>query len=91
MGHEIGHHACGHTIGASAAGAWQRELEADRYAGAAARRMLEWKSYLGPFDEMVAAAVRNLSPDGSATHPPARMRVEAMWDGYRNGSPCDKQ
>ena len=39
LGHEIGHHVCGHTVGLMQENPWQKELEADRYAGSAIKRV----------------------------------------------------
>src|SRR5262245_62583537 len=38
LGHEIGHHVCGHTIAGYTKSPHERELEADRFAGESVRR-----------------------------------------------------
>jgi hypothetical protein len=85
LGHEIGHHVCGHTVGMMQSDPWAKELEADRYSGAAIRRL----GYLSIQDELESAR-RTYSTEGSASHPPQAMRIEAIWNGYNNGSPCER-
>lgn len=85
LAHEAGHHVCGHTIGKLRQDPWAAELEADRYAGAALRRMglseVAMIHHVGTVEKMYP-------PQGSRTHPPRTMRVRAIWDGYHKGSPC---
>jgi hypothetical protein len=73
--------------------AWASELEADRYAGAALRRIAGQQTFFregkgGIVQEAIGAAVRIFSIEGSATHPPRDQRIAAMIEGYTNGSPC---
>jgi len=86
IGHELGHHICGHTAGLMLSQPWDRELEADRFAGAVIR-VMEQKGNT-TFQEAVGNASAYLSNFPSATHPPKEMRLQAALDGYNNGSPC---
>lgn len=86
IGHELGHHMCGHTAGMMSDRPWDKELEADRFAGAVIRAM-ENKGGT-TFQEAVGNAMEHLSENGSATHPPRAMRIQATLEGYNNGSPC---
>ena len=81
LGHEIGHHVCGHTKGTRMS-RWEVELEADRYAGAAIRRAG------GALEQVLQAAARRYSTEGSRTHPPRADRLAAIRAGFNNGSPC---
>jgi hypothetical protein len=84
MGHELGHHVCGHTAGLLKDDPWDRELEADTFSGVAVRS--------GSFGLNLQAAVELASELFSAertpTHPPAAQRIQAIKDGYNDGSPC---
>lgn len=89
LGHEIGHHRCGHQTGSlmGKGNSWPRELEADRFAGFVARAYVS--KGLGTFDDLMRAAARlNADTQGSATHPPQHMRLQAIREGYINGTPC---
>ena len=86
IGHELGHHVCGHTAGMMRGQPWDKELEADRFAGAVIRAM-ENKG-VTTFQQAVGNAMEYLSENGSATHPPRAMRIQAALQGYNNGSPC---
>ncbi len=82
MAHEIGHHACGHTLAQLDDNPWARELEADKYAGAALRR-------LGADAAQVSAAAREMFTDtGSKSHPPRDKRIAAVEEGFSGGSNC---
>jgi hypothetical protein len=70
LGHEIGHHVCGHTLGMMQSDAWAKELEADRYAGSAIRR-----SGHTSMQEVFEVARQLHSVQGSPTHPPLHMRL----------------
>jgi hypothetical protein len=84
MGHEIGHHMCGHVgLERTVANSWQRELEADRYAGSVIRRL----TYLSIQRELEQQH-RVWSDYPSDSHPPFSMRAAAVTEGYDNGSPC---
>jgi hypothetical protein len=83
MGHELGHHMCGHQEGQFSGNAWEKELEADGYAGARAR--ITGRESV---QDLVAAASQYYSDQGSNTHPPKAMRLKAISDGYRQGSQC---
>src|SRR5688572_6447957 len=74
LAHEIAHHFCQHHFDVSKNN-WQAELEADRFAGAAFRRM---KYSLG--DALAMAAVLDDRP--STSHPPADLRRKAIEAGW---------
>jgi hypothetical protein len=88
LGHEIGHHACGHTEGSRTPNNWKRELEADQYAGAALRRLERLRPAFN-FQKELPSIRASFSMAGSRSHPPAEQRLEAILLGYRSGSPCD--
>jgi hypothetical protein len=87
LGHEAGHHFCGHTIQGFQGNPKEAELEADRFSGASLKR---FEAYHGRafVDAAVAAAKRLYSEQGSRTHPPRAARIEAVMLGYNDGSPC---
>src|SRR5262249_54601399 len=84
MGHELGHHICGHTAGMFRSDPWAKELEADKFSGLAVRS--------GSFGIDLSSALRYaselFSQKVSPSHPPAAQRIEAIVDGYNNGSLC---
>ena len=86
LGHEAGHHFCGHTIGSSERSPQESELEADRFSVASIKRFKVYhdKKFL---DEALKAANRLYSASGSRSHPPRAVRVEAIMLGYKAGSP----
>jgi hypothetical protein len=87
VGHEAGHHFCGHTIGGFQSSPKDAEIEADRFAGASIKR---FEAYHGRkfLDAALAAAERLYPEKGSRTHPPRGARIEAVALGYNVGSPC---
>ncbi len=87
IGHEAGHHFCGHTLANFRRSPQERELEADRFSGAAIKN---FEAYHGkPFlREAISAATRLYSESGSRSHPPRAARIEAITAGYNSGSPC---
>lgn len=87
LGHEAGHHFCGHTLEGAKIGPKERELEADRFAGASTKRfeIYHGKAFL---DGALVAAERLYSIEGSRSHPARVARVEAVQLGYKSGSPC---
>jgi hypothetical protein len=87
LGHEAGHHFCGHTLAGVKIGPKERELEADRFSGASIKRfeIYHGKAFL---DDALKAADRLYSIEGSRSHPPRDVRVEAVMLGYKSGSPC---
>lgn len=97
LGHELGHHICGHSIGIAWENNWAKELEADRYAGVALRTYIDSDDrnqlYLGEDD--IETAVKDTFGHnlfGNATHPPVAQRLAAIMNGYRTGtSPCLKR
>jgi hypothetical protein len=86
LGHELGHHICGHTAGIMRDQPWEKELEADRFAGMIIRAME--RSGNGSYQVAINNAMEVLSEYGSATHLPRSMRINATLQGYNYGSPC---
>ena len=94
IGHEIGHHVCGHTLEMMRSDHVRMELEADEYSGAAFRASIE--GTLGArgkardyTNDLVRAGQKVFSMQGSASHPPQEMRISAILKGYRTGKyPC---
>jgi hypothetical protein len=87
LGHEAGHHLCGHTVAGAERTPQEAELEADRFSGAAIKR---FEVYHGRtlFDDALKAASRLYSEGGSRSHPPRAARLDAIKAGYQSGSPC---
>jgi hypothetical protein len=87
LGHEAGHHFCGHTIRGFQSNPKEAELEADRFSGASIKRFEAYhqQAFLAA---ALTAAQRLYSEQGSRTHPPRAARIEAVMLGYREGSPC---
>jgi hypothetical protein len=87
IGHEAGHHFCGHTLASVKISPLERELEADRFAGASIKRfeIYHGKAFL---EGALQAAERLYSVEGSRSHPPRAARIEAVLLGYKSGSPC---
>jgi hypothetical protein len=90
--------ACGHQSGFFHPNApWDKELEADRFAGHAIRRFFEEEEYDRTVTEQkLLAAIRevfviNAAHIASPTHPPLELRLAAFSDGWRNGSPCKER
>jgi hypothetical protein len=99
-GHELGHQVCGHTITAFRGSPWEKELEADRFAGAGLRALhddTQMTDYRGIYEaitlDTATAAARSLFGKfvASDTHPGAEQRVAAIREGYLNGSPCSSR
>jgi hypothetical protein len=88
LGHEAGHLFCGHdfrTVDPSTIP--EKELEADRFSGAALKRFEVYHGRAFLNDALKAAAW--LYPAaGSRSHPPRAERVKAILLGYKSGSPC---
>lgn len=101
LSHELGHHLCGHTEGAMQDSPWDKELEADRFAGMVIKRMdMKAQEPARPgygqvqpdplLPGVLKAAGELFSETGSRTHPPHAKRVEAIMKGYESGSsPCE--
>jgi hypothetical protein len=87
IGHEAGHHFCGHTLSTFQGSPQEAELEADRFSGASIKRFEVWhgKAFL---NDALKAAARLYSASGSRSHPPRPARIEAISLGYTSGSPC---
>ncbi len=89
MGHELGHHLCGHTAGNLRDDPWAKELEADTFAGLAIRSVEKKQSGFGlSLKDALSYASQLFSTEGSTSHPPAAQRMEAIIKGYKDGSPC---
>jgi hypothetical protein len=96
IAHEVGHHVCGHTAGQMQSNPWQKELEADRFAGAAVRFATTGYPEKGmepafsPYSitDVLEVAKQLFSAEGSDTHPPREQRIAAILDGFNNGFPC---
>jgi len=84
VGHEVGHHVCGHTLGTMTNDPWAKELEADQFGGAAIRKL----GHPELLREVISAAQRIYPIQGSTTHPPRAQRIAAITEGYNNGSLC---
>ncbi|HZO21474.1 MAG TPA: hypothetical protein VFB37_03145 [Steroidobacteraceae bacterium] len=87
IGHEAGHHFCGHTLPGFKGRPKEAELEADRFSGASIKRF-EIYHRRAFFTEALKAAERLYSEDGNRTHPPRAARINAITQGYLSGSPC---
>lgn len=87
LGHEIGHHFCGHTLKTFEGRPQEKELEADRFSGASLKRFEIYHRRAFLADGLKAAA-RLYSDEGSRSHPPRAARIEAIRLGYNSGSPC---
>lgn len=87
VGHEAGHHFCGHTLPDYEGRPKEKELEADRFAGASIAR---FEVYHGKpfFAEALKAAERLFVEPAHRTHPSKAARMEAITEGYRSGSTC---
>ena len=87
LGHEAGHHFCGHSIGNVQGNRSQIELEADQFAGAAVKRFEAYhnRSF---FSQIYAAAAARYPEQGSSLYPPRVARLAALQRGYQQGSPC---
>lgn len=89
LGHEIGHHLCGHVREEEEDETMLQanELEADRFSGAAIRN---FEIYHGkPFLADALKAASRLFPESRRpSHPARAARIEAMKTGYHSGSPC---
>lgn len=93
LAHEIGHQVCKHTLGEFSGAPWDKELEADRTAGAILRKAFDADIAIGgatvDYASLVQSAAQMFSADaGSATHPPGQKRIEAYIKGWNGGSTC---
>ena len=92
LAHEIGHHFNGHTLtGTDKSKRTMEELDADKFAGCALRRM-------GAVEEDIQKAITFLKEEGSTTHPPRKARLLSTIRGWEdcNAPPegqkeCDKK
>lgn len=90
LAHEIGHHICKHSLGEFFDQPWEKELQADRAAGAILRKAQNKGIGGGTVgrEDIVATIRATMSGQGSKTHPPGNMRLNAYLEGWNNGSPC---
>src|SRR5262245_6407287 len=90
MGHELGHHICGHTAVSHTNAPWADELEADQFAGLTIRENEKQGGGWGlTLNDALGYARELLSGGGpGTTHPPLAQRINAILEGYRIGSPC---
>jgi len=86
MGHEMGHHVCGHTAGIMQDKPWEKELEAEQFAGAVTKALES--GGVVTISSAIEIANEVFPEEGSLTHPPRAMRVQAIIQGYTSGSPC---
>lgn len=87
LGHEAGHHFCGHFVGLGGDSWAQKELEADQFVGASVKR---FEVYHGQsfFSQVLAVAASKYPEEGSVLYPSRASRLEALRLGYEQGSPC---
>jgi hypothetical protein len=87
LGHEAGHHFCGHSVGSVQGDRAQVELEADQFGGASIKRYEVYhdRSFFG---QVYAAAMNKYPEQGPFLYPPRALRLEALTRGYQQGSPC---
>jgi hypothetical protein len=87
LGHEAGHHFCGHTAENVQISPKERELDADRFSGASIKR---FEAYHGKafLQDALKAANRLYSEEERRPHSARAARVEAVLAGYNSGSTC---
>lgn len=85
LGHEAGHLICEHDF--RKISPQERELEADRFAGASVKRfeVYHGRSFLGA---VLSVAATKYPESGSPSHPSRHARIDAIRRGYEEGSPC---
>ena len=99
LGHEVGHHICGHTAGGMARAPLAAELEADRYLGAAVR---EFETSIAKtctqadnctpaytITDIISAAKKLYPTQATRSHPAQAARIAALMEGYNSGSSCE--
>ncbi len=87
LGHETGHHFCGHSANDTRGNRAEEELQADQFGGAAIKRF-EIYHKQSFFDQVVAAAITKYPASGSFLYPSRAQRIEALKRGYIQGSGC---
>ena len=87
LGHEAGHHFCGHSLEGDPITQKKRELEADRFSGAAIKRFEEYHGKPFLQGALKAAAKLYAGPE-TGSHPSLEARISAIRLGYDSGSPC---
>lgn len=87
LGHEAGHHFCGHFVGGGH-GSWaQKELEADQFAGASVKRFEVYHSQTF-ISQVLASAAAKYPEQGTFLYPARALRLDAIRRGYEQGSEC---
>ena len=87
LGHEAGHHFCGHSVGRGPADRVQVELEADQFGGASIKRYEVYHNRAF-FSQVFAAALAKYPEQGSLLYPARALRLDALKRGYEHGSRC---
>jgi hypothetical protein len=87
LGHEAGHHFCGHVLNADPLARKRQELEADQFSGAAIKRFEAYHGRAFLQGALQAATTLYFASEG-ASHPPREARLEAIMAGYTSGSSC---
>jgi hypothetical protein len=87
LGHEAGHHFCGHVLDSDPLARKKQELEADQFSGAAIKRFEAYHDRAF-FQGALQAATRLYSASGSGSHPSREARLEAIALGYNSSSSC---
>jgi len=77
IGHELGHHVCGHTAGVMRESPWPKELEADRFSGMVIHAM-EQAGYV-TLQDALGNGMAMLSEQGSTSHPPRSSELRLRW------------
>jgi hypothetical protein len=87
LGHEAGHHFCGHFVG-EGHGSWaSKELEADQFAGASVKRFEVYHNQ-SFFSQVLVAAAAKYPEQASSLYPGRALRLESLRRGYEQGSQC---
>src|ERR1043166_3462420 len=87
LGHEAGHHFCGHSVGRGPKDGVQIELEADQFGGASIKRYEVYHARAF-FNQVFAAAMAKYPEQGSSLYPSRVLRLAALKRGYESGSRC---
>jgi hypothetical protein len=91
LANAVGHHVCGHTLHQSFGSRWDKELEADRAAGAILRKAFDEHRTTGGDDvglDDIVRTVRATTFGQPKTDPSGEMRLKAYVDGWEQGSEC---
>ncbi len=87
LGHEAGHHFCGHFVGGGHASWAENELEADQFAGASVKRFEVYHSQ-SLINRVLAAAAAKYPEQGTLLYAGRALRLDAIRRGYEHGSEC---